>query len=64
MATRLGTGANETLTSTTGNDIIDGRGGADVMIGLTGNHRYYVDDAGDQVTEAAGEGGDTIYSSV
>ncbi len=56
-------GAN-TLTGNGGNDAIDGQAGADTMIGGTGNDVYYVDNAGDTVTEAANEGNDTVYSSI
>jgi len=55
---------DETLTGTAGDDVIDGGGGADTMIGLAGNDRYYVDNAGDQVIEAAGGGSDTVYANV
>ena len=38
--------------------------GADLMTGGTGNDMYYVDSAGDQVIQAAGEGSDTVYAKV
>ncbi|MET2988766.1 calcium-binding protein [Herbaspirillum seropedicae] len=45
-------------------NILDGGVGADTMIGGLGNDSYFVDDAGDQVTEAADEGVDTVYSRI
>jgi len=56
-------GAN-TLTGNGGNDTIDGGTGNDTMIGGAGDDSYVVNAAGDVVTEAAGEGIDTITSSV
>ena len=47
-----------------GNDIIDGRGGADTMIGGKGNDDYYVQNAGDLIVEAAGEGVDLVATTV
>ncbi len=71
---------NDTLTGSTGvdliygnagNDTLDGRTGADVMWGGAGNDTYYVDNASDQTNEAisatntADAGGtDLVYSSV
>jgi len=47
-----------------GANTLDGAGGADTMAGAAGNDTYIVDDAGDAVSEAAGEGTDTVRSSV
>src|SRR5262245_3564782 len=47
-----------------GDDVLDGSGGNDVMIGRTGNDAYFVDSGMDTVIENAGEGSDTIYSSI
>ena len=65
----VGTSAGETVNGTGfsdsdirglgGNDVIDGKGGADTMRGL-GNDTYYVDDIGDIVIEAAGQGIDGV----
>jgi Ca2+-binding RTX toxin-like protein len=56
-------GAN-TLTGLDGNDRLDGGTGNDTMIGGLGNDTYVVQAAGDVVTESAGQGTDTIESSI
>ncbi|MCX7358046.1 MAG: FG-GAP-like repeat-containing protein [Alphaproteobacteria bacterium] len=47
-----------------GADRLDGGAGADAMTGGLGNDRYFVDDAGDTIVEAVGEGIDTVDSSL
>ena len=50
-----------------GNDILDGGKGADTLIGGAGNDVYFVDDAGDVVTEYyinGTQGTDLVYSRV
>ena len=67
MAERIvirGTPGNDRLNGTPGDDVIDGGAGADVMTGGTGRDSYRVDNAGDQVIEAVGEGFDTIFTRV
>jgi Ca2+-binding RTX toxin-like protein len=51
-----GDAAANRLESGGGNDLLDGGAGADTMIGGAGNDVYVVDNAGDVVTENAGEG--------
>jgi Ca2+-binding RTX toxin-like protein len=47
-----------------GNDTLDGGTGKDEMFGDPGNDTFIVDNAGDVVHELAGEGKDTVKSSV
>lgn len=59
-----GSTGNDTLSGGGGNDILQDGGGTDSMAGGTGNDIYYVNNSADTVTEAAGEGTDTIYTYV
>ena len=59
-----GGGGADTLKGLGGADIIDGGTSADTMLGGEGYDIYIVDDAGDVVTEYAGEGFDMVQTGV
>jgi Ca2+-binding RTX toxin-like protein len=60
----VGNSGNNYLKGLAGDDTLDGRLGADAMEGGIGNDVYVVDSIGDIVTELAGEGVDTVMTSV
>lgn len=60
----FGGSGSDLLIGGSGNDVLDGGAGSDEMRGGTGSDTYYIDSAGDQIIELAGEGSDTLYTSV
>jgi Ca2+-binding RTX toxin-like protein len=55
---------NDVLNGGLGNDVLQLGLGNDVMAGGKGDDRYFVESAGDKVTELAGQGVDTVHSYV
>ena len=60
----LGDYGDDTLQGGAGNDTLDGGAGVDLMEGGTGDDVYGVDDIGDVVSEAGGDGWDTVESEI
>ncbi len=60
----VGTAGDNILQGGGGDDTLNGGSGADTMSGGTGNDLYYVNDSHDVVVENAGEGTDTVVSSL
>jgi Ca2+-binding RTX toxin-like protein len=60
-----GNGGNDRLEGGSGNDVLDGGAAADTTIGGAGDDTHIVNDPGDLVGEAAGEGtADRVFASV
>ncbi|MCU7251073.1 M10 family metallopeptidase C-terminal domain-containing protein, partial [Pseudomonas koreensis] len=50
------------ITGNIGNNILDGAGGVDTLVGLTGDDTYVIDEIGDQIIEQANEGHDRVLA--
>ena len=62
--TLIGGTGDDTMSGGLGDDIMVGGAGADALTGGAGNDTYVVDNIGGVVTEAAGQGTDTVQSSL
>jgi Ca2+-binding RTX toxin-like protein len=59
-----GNSLNNILTGNSANNSLNGGSGIDTLIGNAGNDIYTVDNSGDVVIENAGEGSDTVNSTI
>src|SRR6202007_758381 len=60
----FGSGSNQQLTGTAGNDTLIGGGSNETLSGGQGDDSYIINDPSQVVVEAAGAGNDTVFSSV
>ncbi|MBB3017131.1 Ca2+-binding RTX toxin-like protein [Microvirga lupini] len=58
-----GNGQDNSLAGADGNDTLNGGAGVDTLDGGAGNDVYIVDDSGDAIVEAAGDGYDSVQAS-
>ncbi len=63
-ANGTGNGLDNSIVGDALANVLDGKGGNDSMAGGAGDDTYVVDAAGDQVTELAGEGTDTVDAAI
>ena len=59
-----GNSGDNVLDGSVGNDTLDGGTGSDTLLGGAGNDIYMINNAGDVVSENAGEGTDLVQSSI
>ncbi|MEX0282662.1 MAG: M10 family metallopeptidase [Arenibacterium sp.] len=59
-----GGSSGDTLVGNDANNLLDGRGGKDVMLGGKGNDKYVVDDAGDVVNDTGNDAKDWVMSAI
>ena len=62
--TLIGGGGVDALNGGDGNDGLNGGAGADTTDGGLGNDSHWIDDAGDVVIEAAGQGTDRVFAGL
>ena len=62
--TLIGGGGKDNLNGGAGNDTLDGGDGIDSLTGGAGDDSYIVDSSTDLITEASGEGTDSVNASV
>lgn len=60
----IGTSATDTIVGGAGDDTLDGGTGSDTLTGGAGDDIYVVDNTADVIVEVAGEGGDTINTTL
>jgi Ca2+-binding RTX toxin-like protein len=59
-----GSEVTERIAGTAGNDVLEGHGGADTLVGGAGHDIYHVRNAGVAISEAAGGGTDTVKTTL